>query len=213
MLTLNVQERDLKQSAKALRKDGKLPCVYYGPKDKPVAILADRIEFSKILRDAGESTVVTLKTPKATVEALIHDVSYDPVSSEIIHADFYVPEKGKKVEVEVPLEFVGVSIAIKDLGGTLIKVLHEIEIEALPADLPHSIKVDISALVTLESQITAKDIVLPKGVSLITESDEVVASVAEQQEEKTETGSSDISTIEVEKKGKKDEEGEGESKK
>lgn len=210
MLTLNVQERDLKQSAKALRKEGKIPCVYYGPKDKPVAILADKVEFSKILRDAGESTVVALKTPKTTVEALIHDVSYDPVSSEIIHADFYVPEKGKKVEVEVPLEFIGVSAAIKDFGGTLVKVLHEIEIEALPADLPHSIKVDISALADLESQIAAKDIVLPKGVTLITEPEEVVASISKAEEEKAGTATGDVAEIEiVEKKGKKEEEGEG----
>jgi large subunit ribosomal protein L25 len=131
------------------------------------------------------------------------------VSSEVIHADFYVPEKGKKVEVEVPLEFVGVSTAVKDLGGTLVKVMHEIEVEALPKDLPHSIKVDISKLIDVEAQILAGDLALPEGVSLITEAEEVVASIAVAEEEKEVAAPADLSQIELaEKKGKKEEEGE-----
>lgn len=206
MLKLTAQERDVKTSAESFRKKGLLPAVFYGPKEKPVAIVLNKIDFVKILREAGESTVIGLQTSKGEVEVLVREVSYEAVRGEPIHVDFYVPEKGKTVEVSVPLVFSGVSLAIKDLGGMLVKVLHEIEIEALPKDLPHDIKVDISALVDLDSQILAQDIALPAGVTLITEPEEVVAAISVAEEEKEETNPLDISSIEVEKKGKKEEE-------
>jgi len=203
----------MKVTAAALREQGLIPCVFYGPKEKSMAISSNKIEFIKALREAGESTVVVLDTGKDKIEALIHDVVYDPVSDEVVHADFYVPEKGKKVEVSVPVEFTGVSAAVKELGGTLVKVLHEIEVEALPANLPHVILVDISALTDLEAQIIAGDIKLPEGVTLITEPEEVVASISVAEEEIEET-KSDISEVEVvDKKGKKDEEGAAPAKK
>jgi large subunit ribosomal protein L25 len=212
MLKLTIQERDLKTSAAVFRKKGLLPCVYYGPKDKPVSITANQSDFLKVLKQAGESTVIVLEKGKEEVEVLIHDVSYDPVRGDVIHVDFYVPEKGKTVEVEVPLEFIGISGAVKDMGGTLVKVLHEIEVEAFPKDLPHSIPVDIAILKDLDSQILAKDIKLPAGVTLITGPEEVVAAISVAEEEETEAPVADLSAIEVEKKGKKEEEG-GEAKK
>jgi len=208
MFTLNIQERDVKTSPDEIRSKGMVPCVYYGPKDQPVAIAVNKVEFLKVLRDAGESAIVVLESPKGKIEALIHDVAYEPVRNEVVHADFYVPEKGKKVEVAVPLEFTGVSAAVKDLGGTLVKVMHEIEIEALPKDLPHNIIVDISALTDLDSQITAGDLKLPEGVTLAVDAEEVVASVSVTEEE-VETAPADLSAIELaEKKGKKEEEAE-----
>ncbi|MCX6739372.1 MAG: 50S ribosomal protein L25 [Candidatus Parcubacteria bacterium] len=204
MLKLNIQERDLKDSAASFRTKGLLPCVYYGPKDKPITIVTDRSEFVKVLKQAGESTVVSLVNGKEEIEVLIHDVSYDPVKGQVIHVDFYVPEKGKTVEVEVPIEFVGVSGAVKDMGGTLVKVLHGIEVEALPKDLPKNVTVDISVLKDLESQILAKDITLPAGVTLITDPEEVVASISAAEEEEA-VAVADIASIEVAKKGKKEE--------
>jgi large subunit ribosomal protein L25 len=195
----------MKTSASVFRKKGLLPCVYYGPKEKPVSVLANQAEFLKILRQAGESTVIALEKGKEEIEVLIHEVSYDPVRGDVIHVDFYVPEKGKKVEVEVPIEFVGVSGAVKDMGGTLVKVLHEIEVEALPKDLPHSISVDISILKDIDSQILAKDIKIPEGVTLITDPEEVVAAISVAKEEEVAAPALDISAIEVAKKGKKEE--------
>jgi len=212
MLKLTTQERDVKTSAESFRQKGLLPAVYYGPKDKPVAITVPMADFVKVWKEAGESTVVELATPKGALEVLIHDISFDPVRGDVIHADFYVPEKGKKVEVSVPLEFKGVSAAVKDLGGMLLKVMHEIEVEALPKDLPHSIVVDISTLKDLDSQILAEDIKLPAGVELVTEKEEVVAAISVAEEEK-ETATADLSAIEVEKKGKKEEEGAAPAKK
>ncbi len=134
-----------------------------------------------------------------------------PVTGKPIHADFYVFEKGKKIKVDVPLEFVGTAPAIKELGGTLIKVLHTVEIEALPKDLPHGIEVDIASLVNFDSVITAKDIVLPAGVELAISDEDIVASVSEPKEEVEEVSAPiDLSTIEVAKKGKEAKEGAGE---
>ena len=158
----------------------------------------------KVWKQAGESTVITLENGKEEIEVLVHDISYGPVRGDITHVDFYVPEKGKKVEVEVLLEFVGASEAVK-AGGTLVKVLHELEVEALPKDLPHSLTLDISALKDVDSQILAKDIKLPAGVTLITDPEEVVAAISVAEEEEVVAPAADLTKIEVAKKGKKEE--------
>ncbi len=207
MLKLTIQERDANLSPEFFRRKGLLPAVFYGPKEKSTPIAMNKIDFVKVWREAGESTVIGLQTRDGEKEALIREVAYEPVRNEFIHADFYVPEKGKKVVVPIPLTFSGVSIAVKDLGGTLVKVLHEIEVEALPKDLPHGITIDISALKDADSQILAQDIALPAGVTLFTEPEEVVAAISIAEEEKEEAAPVDLSSIEVEKKGKKEEEG------
>jgi hypothetical protein len=107
----------------------------------------------------------------------------------------------------VPLEFIGVSPAVKDLAGNLMKVLRELKISADPQHIPHSITVDISTLATFEDQILASDIALPAGVILVENPDEVVATVEEPKAEVEEVVAPiDLSAIEVEKKGKKEEE-------
>ena len=208
MLSLNVEKRtaDSKRLYK-LRRDGIVPGVYYGAKQESTPISISEIEFNKVWHKAGESSVIILKDGKEDHQALIHEVVVDSVTDKVLHADFYVIEKGKKVKVNIPLEFIGNSPAVKT-GGILVKVLHEVEVEAQPADLPHNLEVDISSLVDFSSQILAKDIKLPKGVELVTKDSEVVALVSEAKEEVEEVAAPvDFSTIEVEKKGKKDEEG------
>ena len=207
MLTLTAKNRDIKEDLEALRKGGELPAVFYGAGTKSTSISIPIVEFKKIWNQAGESTTVKISTPTESVDALIHEVQVDPVSDQPIHVDFLVIDMNKKITVEVPLEFTGVSEAVKGGLGTLVKVLHEVEIEALPKDLPHSLIVDISKLQTVDSQVVVSDIKLPTGVTMITKENEVVASIAEQKEEKEEAPSVDLSAIEVEKKGKKEEEG------
>ena len=142
---------------------------------------------------------------------MIQDVDRDPVTGSPIHADFYVIEKDRRLKIKVPIEFLGVSPAVKDLGGILVKVTHELEIESLPKDLPHNISVDISVLVDLKSQILAKDLTLSAGVTLITGAEDVIAAIAEAKiEEEKPPEAIDLSSIEVEKKGKEVKEGEGE---
>jgi large subunit ribosomal protein L25 len=209
MLKLKVSKREATELAEDVRAAGLIPAVFYGPKQEATSIKMNYQEFEKAFRQAGESTVVILDLDGTEHETLIHEVDYHPVRGNISHVDFYVVEKGKKVQVGVPLEFEGVSPAEKTLGAVLIKVMHEVEVEAMPKDLPHEIMVDISSLVDLESQIHASDLKMPAGVTLVTGPEEVVAIVQVAEELSDEPVEAvDISKIEVQKKGKKEEAGE-----
>lgn len=207
MLSLKVTPRAIGGKLHKIREEGFMPAVFYGKKEASTPVSVSMAEFEKVWKKAGESSVVTLQTEKGDVEALIHEVDLDPVTEMPRHADFYVFEKGHKIKIDVPLEFIGVSPAVKDLGGILIKVLHELEIEAMPKDLPQKIEVDISPLVNFESQILASHVKLPDGVTLVEDATEVVALVSMPKEEKEDEAPVDLSAIEVEKKGKKEEEG------
>jgi large subunit ribosomal protein L25 len=206
MTILNTKPRQKEDNLQSLRKSGQIPAIFYGKKTEPTSVSISKTEFLKIWKESGESGVVNLKGDKISVDVLIHDVQFDPVSGDPLHVDFYVFEKGKKIEISVPLEFVGVSAAVKDLGGSLVKVLHELKVKADPQNIPHEISVDISKLETFDSQVLASDIVLPSGVDLVELPTEVVASVSEpKSEEETSSEPVDLSSIEVEKKGKKEE--------
>jgi large subunit ribosomal protein L25 len=210
MISISLEKRAPGAKLQSLRASGKIPAVLYGPKNPACAVSINEIEFIKAFRQAGESTVIVADLDGEKHDTLVHDMDLDPVSSKIRHVDLYVIEKGKKVKLDVPLEFIGESAAVKSLGANLIKVLHEIEIEAMPKDLPHNLEVDISSLVDLDSQIKAGDIKLPAGVVLKTSAEEIVAIVAAAKEEVEEVAAPvDLSAIELsEKKGKKEEEGE-----
>lgn len=211
MILLKAKKREPKVSLAKMRKSGELPAVFYGKKEKTTPISVAFKDFVKVWEEAGESSVVSLKIESGEdLEALIQDVDLDPIRSTPRHADFYVFEKGKKLKIKTPIEFIGISPAVKDLGAVLLKVLHELAIEALPKDLPKKIEVDISSLKNFGDNITAKDLKLPAGISLEENPEEVVVSVFEPKEEKEEeTPAPDLSTIEVEKKGKEAKEGEG----
>ncbi len=191
--------------------EGELAAVVYGPKQESIAISLSAREFEKVFKNAGESSVIELAgVTEAPLQVLVHEVDRHPVSYVPRHVDLYAIEKGAKVEVAVPLEFVGESAAVKG-GANLVKVMHELEIEAAPADLPHDIQVDISSLAAIGDQIRVADIKLPKGVTAKADGEEVVA-LAQEVKEETEEASApiDMSAIEVESKGKDAEEAEGE---
>lgn len=200
----------MKISADKVRENGSIPAVFYGPKESSTPVIVDNIAFKKVWKKAGASSVIILKDEKGNEhESLIHEVDVHPLSGEPRHADFYVIEKGKKVEVAVPLVFEGVSPAVKDLAGILVKVRRDIDIEAAPRDLPQSILVDISKLVELSDVILAKDLPIPSGVEIKISPDEVIASIAVAKEEVEEAPAAiDVSAIEVEAKGKEAKEGE-----
>ena len=159
MITLKVEKRDMNESLGEIRKAGKMPAVFYGKKEASTPIQLSYAIFEKTLKQAGESTILHLEGNDIDVDVLIHDVDLDPVTDKPRHADFYAIEKGKKLEIKIPLEFIGVAPAVKDLGGILVKVMHEVEIEALPKDLPHKLEVDISTLATFDSTITALSLI------------------------------------------------------
>jgi len=194
-MELTVEKRDTTTSPNTLRRAGKLPAVVYGRSEESTPITVDRKIFEKLFREAGESTVITLKGLGAAKDALIHEVSVHPVTGAAMHADFYAIQKGQTVTVSVPLEFEGVSPAVKDFGGTLVKVMHELEIECEPKDLPQFIVVDISTLKTLEDKIEVKDLKLPASAKLSIDPEEAVALITVTTEEPEESTPMDISAI------------------
>lgn len=206
MITLSVTNRDAFPSVDEARKQGSIPAVFYGAHQKSTAIYVSQKLLEKTLKEAGESTIITLDTGSEKHSALIHDVQLDPVTDRVLHVDFYTVVANEKVSVPVHLEFTGVSDAVKSLGGTLVKVLHELEVECFPKDLPHSISVDISQLSTNDSVITIADLKLPSTLTPKADLDDVVASISVEKEEdlSSPVAAVDLSAIEVEKKGKKE---------
>ncbi|MFA5936992.1 MAG: 50S ribosomal protein L25 [Candidatus Paceibacterota bacterium] len=208
MFIIKATKRDDSINLDTLRKDGEIPAVFYGAGSATTPISIPIVEFKKIWRDAGESSTVKISIGTASVDALIHEVQVHPVTEEPVHVDFLVVDMNKKIKVHVPFEFVGISNAVKNGLGNLVKVLHEIEVEALPKDLPHNLVVDISKLETVDDQVFVSDIKLPAGVVVMANEHDIVASIVLQVEEKEEVVAPvDLSAIEVEKKGKKEEEG------
>lgn len=215
MLKLKYEKRDPKDVNK-LRSSGMIPAVYYGPKTESSSISIVEADFMRAYKQAGESTIVVLDGADGEHETLIQDIQFDVVTEKPLHVDFYAIERGKKLEVDVDLEFIGEAPAEKTLGGSVVKVMHKIEVECLPRYLVNNIEVSLESLVDFESQIIAKDIKLPEGLELITGPEEVIAIVQEpREEEPEEVEEVDMDSIEVEQKGKdeSDEEGsEGEAK-
>ena len=206
MTTTTISLAASPRQAKKTKKAGYIPAVYYGAHAKSTPIFVDSVEFGKVLKKAGESTAIVLETENGNENVLIQDVQLDPVKNIPSHVDFYVIEKGQKVHVKIPIIFSGEAPATKS-GGVLVKVMYELSLSGEPSLLPHDITVDLSSLTSLDSVITVGDISLPKGVELYhVEKEEVIAAISAQKEEVDTPTSVDLSAIEVEKKGKKEEE-------
>ena len=214
MQTLTATKRSKADKLESVRSNGMIPAVVYGARVENTSISVPSALFEKVLKEAGESSTIILEISGTNekpvkLDVLIHEVQVDPVKGFPIHIDFLAVDMNKAIEVKIPLEFTGVSPAEKAGMGSLMKVLHEVEVSALPKDLPHAITVDISSLATLQNQIHVKDIVLSVGIKMLTDANEVVALISPAKAEKEETAAPvDLSAIEVEKKGKKEEESE-----
>ena len=192
-----------------LRNKGLLPAVLYGPKIKNFSLQIDEKEFEKIFKEAGESSLISLEIEgeKDKFLVLIHDFQKDPLKGNFIHIDFYQPALDEETEATVPLEFIGESPAVKELGGTLVRNIKELEVRALPQNLPHDIKVSVETLKTFEDSIAIKDLKVPEGVKILKDSEEIIVLVTppEKVEEELEKPVEE-KVEEVEKVGEKEKE-------
>lgn len=166
-----------KKQLKTLRESGQLPAVLYGRGQKNHNITLDSKEFGIVFGRAGHSTILELDLEGKKHNVLIQDVAFDVVRSTPIHADLYMVKMDEVIRTEVPLHFVGESTAVFQQDGSLITNLEAVEVEALPADLPSQIEVDISILDDFEKTIAVADLVIPKGVKIFNETDILVARV------------------------------------
>lgn len=199
--TLNVQV-----SSKEIDMTNSIKAVVYGPSYPSTSLIINQKDFIKLYKEAGESSIITLKGLDNDQDVLIHDIQKNVRNGDIVHVDFYAIKKGQKIKVHVPLVFIGVSEAVKNHGADLVKNIFEIEIEAEAADLPHEIEVDLSILKEIDDNIKVSDVKLPKGVKVLNNQDDVIVTVSTHEEEKESSTEIDMSSIEVSSaKGKKDE--------
>ncbi|MCL5666663.1 MAG: 50S ribosomal protein L25 [Patescibacteria group bacterium] len=177
-LQLKAQGRDIKLNPGKIRKQGNVPAVLYGHNIKNQNLAVSLAEFEKVLKKAGESTLINLTTDDGKNHSvLIHDIQNHYLTSKPLHIDFYEVSMTEKLKSKVALEFTGEARAVRDLGGVLVRVLGEVEVECLPADLPHSIAVDISSMQEFGSTIHVKDLQVPAKVKILTPGEEVIAKV------------------------------------
>lgn len=219
MLTLSVKIRNiLGKKTKKLRKRGIVPAVLYGQKIKePLNLEVDSKGFGKILKEAGGSSLIGLDIQGGKKEeflVLIHDVKKDSLTGDPVHIDFYQPNLEEEIEAKVPLVFEGEALAVKDLGGTLVKNVSQVLVKAKPQNLPKEIRLSISSLKGFEDSIAIKDLQAPEGVKILGDQNNTVAFVAQPEKIEEELAKPVEEKVEeVEKVGeKKEEEGEGEGK-
>ncbi len=206
IMTLKLTITDRKDiSAADARAQGNIPAVIYGPKQESLSVMVERRAFEKLFAEAGESSIVTLEGVGADIEVLFHDVEFDPQIGGIMHADFYAIERGKELSTNVSLEFIGEAPAERT-GASVNKILHEVEVTCLPRNLPSHFDIDLSVLIDADSVIHVSDIVLPEGVTIETDPEQVIANVAAvREDEPEEEVTVDMGAIEVEAKGKGEE--------
>ena len=214
MQSIVAEKRDVVgKKTKSLRKQGFLPAVIYGKGQPSESLAVKEGDFLKLWRSAGESSIVSLDLGGREKKVLIQDVARDPLTDKPVHVDFYIVDMAKKLRVSVPLEFIGESEAVKS-GGILVKVLHALEVEVLPKDLPHTISVDISKIKNVGESVSVKDIKVPAGVEILANPKETVVMVeALKAEEEVKAEEAPLlESIEILSKKPKTEEAEGEAK-
>jgi len=157
--------------------EGFIPGVLYGPGVGNIVLEVEAKNFEKTYKEIGETSLVSLESGKDKYQVLIHDIQRDPLTGRIVHVDFYQPNLKEEVEVTVPLVFEGEPPAVKELGGTLVKNIVEVDVKALPEKLPHEIKVSVESLKTFDDAILIKDLKVPQGVEILKDPEETIALV------------------------------------
>lgn len=162
-----------------LRKEDLIPAIMYGHDVKPQNLAVNYLDFSRVYEKAGESALIELEVAGKKANVLVHDLQHEPMSGRFSHIDFFQVNMKEEVETEIPLEFVGESGAVKELGGVLIKSLDEISVKCLPADLPEKYEIDISKLATFEDVIAVKDLIVSDKIEILIDGETIIASVQE----------------------------------
>jgi large subunit ribosomal protein L25 len=206
MTELIVQKREIfGKKVNSLRRESLIPAELHGHGLENIHLSVPAKDFSKLFKEAGESTIINLNLENKKLPVLIHEVSVDPLSDKIIHIDFYQVRMDEKITTSVPLEFIGEALAVKEKEGILVKAVQEIEVEALPGDLPHNIEVDISQLSALGMSIHVKDLEIDKKVKVLADPETVVATVTEPAKEEVVEKPITVEEVKVEGEEKKKE--------
>jgi len=185
-IQLTVQKREVTgRKVKHLRSKGVIPGNIYGADVTSQAVSFDELAFRDVFKEAGETHIVNLTVDgeKSVRPTLIYQVQQDPISRQLLHVDFRQVNLKEKITAVIPLELMGESEA-EDKGAVILTLKNELEVEALPTDLPETLEVDISKLKEVGNVLTVADIKVDADkVKILLESDEVLVKAEEPKEE------------------------------
>jgi large subunit ribosomal protein L25 len=177
-IQIEPRETGTKGKAKRLRREGKLPGVFYGPKAQTVPLEVDRKDFLTRVADLEGSHLIRIKSGSpllADKVALVKEMQFHPVTGEVVHADFYEVDLSAKIRVKVPLHFVGKAAGVVR-GGILQPIVREVEVECLPMDIPEFFNVEVSEL-DIGDSLHVTELTMPEGVTAASESDLTLVTV------------------------------------
>jgi len=180
-ITLKAKSRKLVgRKVKLLRKEGILPANIYGKKIKSESIQISLKEFLDVYKKVGDTGILYINERPV----LVANIQKNPVSDMLLHIDFHQVDLKEKVEAKVPVELIGESPAEKQAIGTVVQYLNEIEVEALPTDLPEKFQIDISKLSEVDQMVHVKDLPFDKSkIEVKTDLDEILVKVEPPQKE------------------------------
>ncbi|MDO8513901.1 MAG: 50S ribosomal protein L25 [bacterium] len=179
-LTLVAHPRTiLGKKVKKIRENGKIPIILYGHGIESQPLTVDKIQLSQLFKQAGISTLVDLKIDEQKAfKILFHEPQRDPCTNSITHADLYKVKMTEKIRTEIPLEFVGESLAVTELEGNLIIIKDSVEVECLPDALVPNISVDLSKIKTFDDVLHISDIQTPEKIEILDDPEETIVSVS-----------------------------------
>lgn len=181
---LHVEKRTvLGKQVKKLRREGFLPANIYGKELSSVAVQVKYTDFEPVFKTVGETGLVDVMLDGERRPVLIKNLQMNYQTRTPLHADFYQVNLKEKVKSMVPLEITGVPKAIEEKLGVLLTPMSEVEVEALPEELPDNIEVDVTNLSNVDEQITVAELKVPQGVTILTEAEQVVARIGEMMKE------------------------------
>lgn len=177
-IKIEPREPGSKGKAKQLRREGKLPGVFYGPKVEPIPLEVSKKDFLSRVADLEGSHLIRIKSSSPLLAdrvALVKEMQFHPVTGEIVHADFYEVDLSAKIRVKVPLHFVGKAEGVVR-GGILQPVVRELDVECLPMDIPEYFDVEVSSL-DIGHSLHIKDLPMPEGVTAVSETNLTLVTV------------------------------------
>jgi len=177
---VQVQKRSVVgKKVSKLRKEGLIPANIYGKDFTSTAIQLPVKEFTVLYKKVRETGLVDVEIDGTTLPTLIHNVHIDPRTQQVIHADFYKVNLREKITAHIPISIIGEAPAVTEKKGTLLQLLQELEVEALPTDLPERIEVNIEKLAEVDDQILVSDLSIPASVTVLTEAEQAVVRIGE----------------------------------
>ncbi|MDE2843793.1 MAG: 50S ribosomal protein L25 [Chloroflexota bacterium] len=169
----------LGKKVKQLRREGTIPVHMYGPGIEPRSLQCENRQLLRVLAQAGNTNPINLSVSGESGERLVfaREIQWSPIRSEILHVDFLAVSATEKVTAQVPINLVGESPAARETGGSVAQALYNLDVEALPLEIPNEVVIDLSILVDTNSVVRAGDLELDSNVTMLTDPEAMVVRV------------------------------------